>query len=339
MRNQRTSVAPSDPLSLNNKPESLRAPGRTPQEGIVREHDSKNLLVIAGPTGAGKSEFACGLAVQIGAEIVCADAFQVYEGMATLTAQPSRSLRETVPHHLYGVVPPSESFDAARYARLAWEKISEIASRGQKILLVGGSGLYLRALFGGLDDAPAPDPKLRARLANRPLEELIEQLSHADPEAASLVDLKNPRRVTRALEIVIQTGKPLAASRKNAENAAKACRGFLLTREPEELKERIAANVGSMFQAGVVSEVMALKNVGPTASRAIGFQEIQRHSRGEITQADTIAEMTRATRQYAKRQLTWFRNQTSCQELIWHQSRPLPELLEEAIAAIPRLKK
>lgn len=333
------SVAPSDPPSLNNNPESLRASGQTPQDEHVRVHDGENLLVIAGPTGAGKSEFACELAVRIGAEIICADAFQVYEGMATLTAQPSPSLCEKIPHHLYGVMSPTESFDAACYARKAREKISEIAKRGQTVLLVGGSGLYLRALFGGLDDAPAPDPELRASLANRSLEELVEQLSNADPEAASQVDLKNPRRVTRALEIVIQTGKPLAASRKNAEIAAKACRGFLLTREPEELKERIAANVESMFQAGVISEVMALKNAGPTASRAIGFQEILRHSREEISQADMITEITRATRQYAKRQLTWFRNQTSCQELIWHRSRPLPDLLEEAIAAIPIHRK
>ncbi len=328
------SVAPSDPLSLNNN--------ATPCEQSDDHHDRtvqafgrKDLLVVAGPTGAGKSEFACELAILTGGEILCADAFQVYQGMATLTAQPSLHLRKKVPHHLYGIVPPSESFDAARYARLAWEKILEIRGRGQRVLLVGGSGLYLRAIFGGLDEAPPPDPQLRASLANQPLEELIKQLSLADPQAPAMVDLKNPRRVSRALEIVLQTGKPLAASRKNAETAARACQGFLLTREPEDLKSRIAANVESMFQNDVVKEVMVLENVGPTASRAIGFQEIQRHSRGELSLSETIEEMTRVTRQYAKRQLTWFRNQTSCQTLNWGKSRPLPDLLEEAIASLP----
>jgi tRNA dimethylallyltransferase len=197
----------------------------------------------------------------------------------------------------------------------------------------------LRALFGGLDEAPAADPGLRASLTGKSLGELLAQLSLADPEATSLVDTKNPRRVARALEIVLQTGKPLSASRKNAEAAGKTCRGFLLTREPGDLKDRIASNVESLFSNGVVNEVMALKNVGATASRAIGFQEIQRHVRGELSKAEAVAEITRVTRQYAKRQLTWFRNQTSCQTLIWHKSRPLPDLLEEAVAAIPNLSK
>jgi len=298
-----------------------------------------DLLVIAGPTGAGKSEFACGLATKIGGEIVCADAFQIYAGMGILTAQPPPYLREKVPHHLYGVVPASEPFDAAQYTRMAREKIAEISGRGQRVLLVGGAGLYLRALFGGLDEAPAADPELRASLAGKSLEELIAQLSLMDPAAASLVDIKNPRRVARALEIVLQTGKPLSASRKNAETAAKACRGFLLTREPEDLKARIASNVESMLQSGVVSEVVALKDVGATASRAIGFQEIQSLARGELSREEAAAEITRLTRQYAKRQLTWFRNQTSCQTLVWSRSRPLPDLLEEAVATIPNLSK
>lgn len=296
-----------------------------------------DLLVIAGPTGAGKSEFACGLATKIGGEIVCADAFQLYQGMGILTAQPPPHVQNRVPHHLYGVISPSEPFDAAQYARLAREKISEISGRGQRAFLVGGAGLYLRALFGGLDEAPPADPELRASLADKSLEELIAQLASVDPAAASLVDTKNPRRVGRALEIVLQTGKPLSASRKNAETAAKACRGFLLTREPEDLKARIASNVESLFQSGVVSEVMALKNVGATASRAIGFQEIQSHARGELSREEAVAKITRVTRQYAKRQLTWFRNQTSCQTLVWHQSRPLSDLIEEAVSVIPNL--
>ncbi|MEX1118621.1 MAG: tRNA (adenosine(37)-N6)-dimethylallyltransferase MiaA, partial [Terrimicrobiaceae bacterium] len=282
MPNPLTSVARSDPLSLNNNSQSLRAPERSPVEGIVQTPEGSHLLVIAGPTGAGKSEFACELASRVGGEIVCADAFQVYQGMPVLTAQPGPSLSEKVPHHLYSVVPPSLSFDAASYACMAREKIAEIAKRGKEILLVGGSGLYLRALFGGLDEAPAPDPALRASLGNRPLQELLEDLEKADPHALTMIDWKNPRRVLRALEIVTQTGKPLADSRKNAGCAARACRGFLLTREPGELKARISRNVESMFQAGVVNEVMSVTDAGPTASRAIGFEEIRRHARGEL---------------------------------------------------------
>ncbi len=269
------------------------------------------LVVVAGPTGVGKSLFAAELASRLGGEIICADAFQVYAGLEILTAQPGPALCAAVPHHLYGRLPVAESFDAAKFRSLALAEIAAVRARGRLPILVGGSGLYLKAVTHGLDELPPPDPALRAGLAALSPDELRCRLDTVDPAARRTVDFQNPRRVQRALEIVQATGRPVAESRRGWTQPDIEFRGLLLTRERDDLRARIAENVAAMFERGVVSEVASLGSVGPTAGRAIGLREIRAHLRGEIDAAECAAAITTATVRYAKRQLTWFRNQLS----------------------------
>jgi tRNA dimethylallyltransferase len=293
---------------------------------------NSDLIALAGPTGAGKSEFACELASRMGAEILCADAFQVYQGLGVLTAQPDSDLLSKVSHHFYGCIDPKESFDAAQFAARIQPNLERVRSAGKRPMLVGGSGLYFRALLDGFDPLPPVDPGLRESLAARTLPDLIKHLQELDPEAVHRIDLKNPRRVARALEIVLQTGRPLVESWQSGKSQH-AC-GILLTREREELRDRIARNVDSMFEKGVIEEVAAVKEIGPTASRAIGLCEIRQVLMGVITVEAAKETIKQSTWQYAKRQGTWFRNQTSYREIPLGSSKSLCKALDEAVEAL-----
>ncbi|HEY5706614.1 MAG TPA: tRNA (adenosine(37)-N6)-dimethylallyltransferase MiaA [Terrimicrobiaceae bacterium] len=269
---------------------------------------SKLPIIVAGPTGVGKSAFAVDLANELGGEIIGADAYQVYRGLEILTSQPTPEMLSAVPHHLIGFLPPAEAFDAARFAAIARERISEVASLGKVPIVVGGSGLYIKALTHGLVDVPPANPTLRAKLASLSLGQLQEQLAKIDP--AARIDSQNPRRVLRALEISLLTGRPASELRRAwGAKAAPGFRGLLLVRDREELHKYIADNVRRMFERGVAAEVRKIEAIGPTAAMAIGFREIQALNRGAITESECLAAVTQSTRRYAKRQLTWFRNQ------------------------------
>jgi tRNA dimethylallyltransferase len=274
--------------------------------------NSKSPIIVAGPTGVGKTAFAVELANRLDGEIISADAYQVYRGLETLTGQPTRELLSQAPHHLIGFLGPTEAFDAARFASLAREKISEVFSRGKMPIVTGGSGLYIKALTHGLAPVPATSSALRTELSKLSPEQLRERLNEIDPKAR--IDLKNPRRVLRALEVCILTGRPASQLRRGWEdNTLSGFRGLLLVRERAELNARIVENVRNMFDRGVVAEVANLQALGPTAAMAIGLREVQALLRGEVTRAECIAAVALATRRYAKRQLTWFRNQFTFQ--------------------------
>ena len=283
---------------------------------------------IVGPTAAGKSELATDVAQEIDAEIVSADAFQIYRGLDLLTAKPERSTLAKAPHHLIGTVSLSEEMDAEKFRRFATRAIEEINSRGKLAIVVGGSGLYTRALIHGLAPLPEPDPELRSKLNAMSLDGLRSHLSELDPETAEKIDLKNRRRLTRALEICLLTGKPVSASWAVAASLCEAQRadvkpsqghashseaatGVFVFRDREELYERINQRVETIFERGVIEEVRAVGVTSATASQMIGLREIRELLAGTKELPQCIAEIQQATRRYAKRQLTWFRRQTT----------------------------
>lgn len=266
-------------------------------------------FIIAGPTAVGKSELAVAVAEQCGGEIIGADAFQIYEGLDVLTAKPGADLRARVPHHLVGEIPLTQRFDVAQFATLAQQRIAEVRARGRLPILCGGTGLYVRALTHGLAELPGADATLRAELDARPLAELQRELARRDPTAAAQIDLQNPRRVIRALEVCMLTGRPFSSFREQWQTPPDGVRGVLLVRDRDELRQRIAQRTEAMFAAGVEDEVCATGEIGPTAEQAIGLREIRALLAGEITRAACIDAITLATRRYAKRQLTWFRRE------------------------------
>jgi tRNA dimethylallyltransferase len=281
----------------------------------------KRTFFIVGPTATGKSELAADVACEIGAEIVSADAFQIYCGLNLLTAKPDFSTLAKAPHHLVGTTPLREEMNAEKYRRAASSAIDEIQSRGKLAIIVGGSGLYIKALTHGLAPLPESDPKLREKLTAMSSDELHAQLADLDPEAAQKIDLKNRRRVVRAVEICLLVGKPASEvvawvtdsgkSVKPRPRSAPAATGVFVFRDREELYARINQRVEAMFENGVIEEVQAAGKVSSTAWQMIGLREIRQLLHGKISISQCMAAIQQATRRYAKRQLTWFRRQTN----------------------------
>lgn len=254
----------------------------------------------------GKSRVAVEFARRAGGEIVGADAFQVYAGLDLLSAKPGPELRALVPHHLIGEVPASASFDVGQWLPLAQSRIAEISARGHIPVVCGGTGLYIRALAHGLAPLPPADAALRASLEKVPLGELAERLRSLDPETT--VDMLNPRRVLRALEVCILTGRPFSSFR-NEWTGGDGPRGVILTLPLPQLDAAIQARTEAMFAAGVIDEVAAAADTGPTASQMIGLSQIRDLLAGKMTCSDCIEAIAIATRQYARRQLKWFRRE------------------------------
>jgi tRNA dimethylallyltransferase len=267
-----------------------------------------DFFIVAGATASGKSEIAVRIAERCNGEIVGADAFQIYAGLERLTAQPSPEFRARVPHHLVGEIPPDQRFDVAQYLALAASRIAEIRARGRRVIVCGGTGLFLRALTRGLAELPPADAEIRARLEAQTAAEREQQLASLDPVAHSQIDLKNPRRVIRALEVCLLTGKPFSSFRSEWAGETRSA-GVVLVRDRESLHARIAARTAAMFRAGVVEEVAACREAGSTARQAIGFQQIGELLAGRISRDRCIELIEAATRQYAKRQMTWFRRE------------------------------
>ncbi|MCL4117236.1 UNVERIFIED_CONTAM: hypothetical protein GTU68_009327 [Idotea baltica] len=257
------------------------------------------------------------LAEKIGphAVIINADAFQIYRNLDILTAAPSAEDQQRVPHELYGIIDPSETCDAARYSRLAEEKIAELVAEKQFPIVVGGSGLYIKALTHGLGPTPPGDPELRAELDKLELEELYTRLEKVDPVGAAATNKLNRRYVTRNLEISILTGVPASTLKQDFENSAPDFNGIFLTRDREHLYERINRRTHEMFAEGVVEEVKNAGELSTTAEKAIGLREIQQLIAGELSEADCIEVIQQATRKYSKRQRTWFKREKGFQTL------------------------
>jgi tRNA dimethylallyltransferase len=276
----------------------------------------RRTFFIVGPTATGKSELAADVAHEVAAEIVSADAFQIYRGLDLLTAKPEPPTLAKAPHHLIGTVPLTEEMNAEKYRRAAMRAIEEINLRGNLAIVVGGSGLYIKALTHGLAPLPESDPSLRERLNAMSLDDLRSQLSELDPETAQRIDLKNRRRVTRALEICLLTGKPASevvagVADSGQPGSSIPATGALVFRDRQELYERINRRVEAIFGRGGIDEVRAVAVTSATASQMIGLREIRQLLARKKSLPQCIAEIQQATRHYAKRQLTWFRRQTN----------------------------
>ncbi|HEX8078262.1 MAG TPA: tRNA (adenosine(37)-N6)-dimethylallyltransferase MiaA, partial [Chthoniobacterales bacterium] len=243
------------------------------------------VFFIVGPTAVGKSEIAAEVAHRLGAEVLSADAFQIYRGLDLLTAKPDRATLTKAPHHLIGAVPLSEAMNAEKFR----ERAHAIIERGKPMIVVGGTGLYIKALTHGLAELPSAHPKLREKLERTTRNELFRSLQALDPATAATIDRHNRRRLIRAVEICLLTGKPFSAQRTQWSEAT--AEGIFLTRERAELYARINQRVDQMFAAGVVDEIRAGKNLGPTAEKTIGVREIRALIAGEISQAECIARI------------------------------------------------
>ncbi|HEY2738970.1 MAG TPA: tRNA (adenosine(37)-N6)-dimethylallyltransferase MiaA [Thermoanaerobaculia bacterium] len=297
------------------------------------------LLAVVGATATGKSALALALAAELGGEIINADALQVYRGFDLGTAKPSLAERERVRHHLIDILEPHERYSAGEFARRAKEAIAEIAARGAVPIVVGGSGLYLRALFEGISPVPPGDPvvrqRLRERLATEGLPALREELQAVDPETAERLAGGDSQRVLRALEVAAVSGEPLSAwiSRQpfGAQRIAAVRVGLTLPRGI--LYDQIASRVARMVQEGWVEEVTRLlaQGLDPElpAFQAIGYRQLVRHLEGEWSFEQAVDETIRATRRFAKRQETWFRREP---DVTWfavkNLNRLIPRVLE-----------
>jgi tRNA dimethylallyltransferase len=273
----------------------------------------EHLFFVCGPTASGKSARALEIAAKLDGEIVNADAFQLYRSLEVLTAAPPQEDREKRPHHLYGVLSPDQPVDAMAYLRLVVPVIEEILGRGKTPVITGGSGLYLKFLSHGPSPLPPGEPALRAELDAASLEELVSRLQALDPVEAARTDLKNRRYVSRALEVCLLAGVPCSTLRDDWEAATAVreakLRGLLISRPRPELHDRIARRTRLMLDGGAIEEVAALQNAAPGLEKAIGFGEIRRHLDGEIDRTECESLINAATRQYAKRQETWFRRE------------------------------
>jgi tRNA dimethylallyltransferase len=296
------------------------------------------VIAVVGPTASGKSDLAVDLALRLGGEVINADSMQLYRGMDIGTAKLGGPERRGVPHHLLDVWDVTRTASVAEYQELARTTMDEVRGRGRVPLLVGGSGLYVRAALDDLE-FPGTDPVVRARLeaelAERGPGPLHERLRAQDRPAAEAIRAGNGRRIVRALEVIEISGRPFTATLPDHRYRYDAVQiGLMVPRA--ELDERITLRVRRMWDAGLVEEVRALEAAGLrdglTASRALGYAQVLRFLAGEWTQEQAIEETARCTRRFARRQESWFRRDLRVHWLPYDT----PDLLVPALAAVRR---
>lgn len=302
-----TPPAPSAP-AVPSPPAVPSAPP-TPPDGR-----SPRLLVIAGPTGTGKSDLAIAVAQRVGGEVINADSMQTYRGMDIGTAKVTAAQRASVPHHLLDIWDVTETASVALYQRLARERIEALLAAGITPILVGGSGLYIQAVIDEID-FPGTDPQVRARYLQRLEREgpeaLHAELARLDPPAAKAVLPSNGRRIVRALEVIEITGKPFTANLP-APGPARYDAGIVtVDRDPVELDQRLEQRVEVMMRNGFADEVRALLNAGlrdgVTARRALGYAQLIDAIDGRTSLEQAAADTVTATRRFVRRQRSWFR--------------------------------
>lgn len=282
--------------------------------------DSPRITLVAGPTASGKSALALKLARETGAELINADSMQIYAGMPVLTAGPTPNELAQAPHHLFGVVDAADGWSVARWLEAASAALADIAARGRPAIVVGGTGLYFKALTHGLADVP-PVPEtqrevsalLYAALGEPEFRDILAAL---DPAAETRIEVGDRQRLLRAHAVAIATGKSLTAWQTDTRPtlAEGSWRGLVLEPPRTDLYDRCDARLGVMVENGALDEVAAMEarglNPALPALKAVGYRQLAAHLRGEISLDAALDDARQETRRYAKRQMTWFRNQT-----------------------------
>lgn len=313
----------------------------------MTEHESRPaVVVVAGPTAAGKSGAAVALAERFEGEVVNADSMQVYRYLDIGTAKPDAATRARVPHHLYDVVDPDQRYSAGRYAKEARIAVDAIAARGRVPIVTGGTGLYLRALLEGVVETPAVDPERRATLeaeaqaareAGDPTQ-LHRRLAERDPESAARIHPNDLRRTLRALEILEASGRAASELRDAHRFGDRPYRSLYLVLDPgrDALDERIAARSKGMIDAGLLRELRGLleRRYPPTLPcfQAIGYRHLLPVAEGSEILPHALAAMIRDTRRFARRQRTWFRGVSEARWLDPSEPDALAEVVEAFLA-------
>jgi len=287
---------------------------------------------------------ALDLASRVGGEIVTCDSQQIYIGMDIGTGKPTREERRQSPHHLLDLVHPDERFHAARWVALARVAIDRIASRGRLPIVVGGTGLYYRALTSGLFAAPAPDPFIRARHRDEAerlgVEALHDRLAVVDPTAAAKISRRDLVRISRALEVFEQTGVPISELRRQAEPPPDSLSAYAIVLDPPlaVLRQRIEHRLGEMLRAGFVDEVRALRSAGYGPAlrplQALGYKQLGSFVDGVCKLEQAVSDTIAATVAYARRQRTWFRKEVSMARL----AAPPAEHIDHLVSAIEEIR-
>ncbi len=297
------------------------------------------LVIIAGPTAVGKTTLSIDLAKEFDAEIINADSRQIYKKLNIGTAKPTPEEQAEVTHHLVDIINPDEQFNAARFAELAKEEISKIINKGKRVFVVGGTGLYIKALVHGLFPAPPGDPKIKEELlaeaSSYGLRSLYKKLKKIDPVSARKIHPNDKQRIIRALEVFYLTGKPISKFQEKHKfrNKEFETLKIVLYRDRKELYERINKRVLSMVSRGMVEEVKSLLEEGYNpdlnSMTSIGYQHVARYISGDISLKRAIELLQRDTRRYAKRQLTWFRGDKEYRWFSPHQYDDIKKEIEK----------
>ena len=302
------------------------------------------ILVITGPTASGKTALAVELAKRHNGEVVSADSMQIYRRMDIGTAKPTETEKQGVPHHMLDVAEPEEDFSVAWYVEMAAACVEDVFSRGKLPILAGGTGLYIDSLLSGrtfaaFDGSSPIRGELEERYAREGGQALLDELAGVDPETAARLHPNDGKRIVRALEVWLTTGKTI--TRHNEETRALPPRYDALTltldfRRREDMWERIDRRVDRMMADGLEEEVRALLDSGVsrrcTAMQAIGYKELVPAVSGELTAAEAAAQIKLRSRQYAKRQRTWFRRNLEAKRLLWSAAPNFTEVLQRSTA-------
>jgi tRNA dimethylallyltransferase len=299
---------------------------------------------LSGPTASGKTHIGIELSERLGAEILSLDSMAIYRHLDIGTAKPNADQRRQAPHHLIDLVEPDEQFSLASYLAAASSAVAEIRARQREPLFVGGTPLYLKALLRGIFEGPPADWQLRRQLQDEieqhGLDKLYRRLSNVDPQSARRLHPHDARRIIRALEVFAKTGQPISQLQQQFELArpSEACRVFVLQWPRDELHRRINQRVDAMFAEGLVDEVRTLldtgRQFGRTAAQALGYREVLEHLAGQPDLAETIKLVKTRTRQFAKRQETWFRSLSECTMVSMTAERTSADVIEEILQIV-----